>query len=39
MLIDNEYVMDRTEAINKIPAKPSLIGSMGFFKTRTGRSQ
>ncbi|MBY5930468.1 major capsid protein [Halomonas sp. DP8Y7-3] len=35
MLIDNEYVMDRTEAINKIPAKPSLIGSMGFFKTRS----
>ncbi|PWW28763.1 major capsid protein [Chromohalobacter israelensis] len=34
MLVDNEKIMDRTEAINKIPAKPALIGSMGFFKTR-----
>lgn len=38
MLVDNEKIMDRTEAINKIPAKPSLIGSMGFFQTRTVNS-
>lgn len=34
-VIDNQYIHDRTEAINKVPAKPGLIGSMGFFKTRT----
>lgn len=34
MLVDNDKVMSRTEAISKIPAKPSLIGSMNFFRTR-----
>ncbi len=38
MLVDNEKIMDRTEAINKIPAKPSLIGSLGFFQTRNVNS-
>jgi len=38
MLVDNEFIMDRTEAINKIPAKPSLIGSMGFYRTRNVNS-
>ncbi|RAH36732.1 major capsid protein [Halomonas sp. SL1] len=38
MLVDNEYIMDRTEAINKIPAKPSLLGQLGFFKERNVNS-
>lgn len=38
MLVDNEKIMDRTEAINKIPAKPSLVQAMGFFQTRTVNS-
>jgi hypothetical protein len=35
--IDNQYV-DRTGAINKIPFKPNLITSLGFFKTQTTTS-
>jgi hypothetical protein len=34
MLIDNDKIVDRTEAISKIPASPGLIGSMNFFRTR-----
>lgn len=32
--LDSNQVVDRTEAINKIPSKPGLIQSLGFFKTR-----
>lgn len=32
MIIDNSKVMDQTEAIERIPAKPGLIGQLGLFR-------
>ncbi|MCL7942234.1 major capsid protein [Halomonas sp. ATCH28] len=33
-VINNDLIADRTEAISRVPAKPGLISSMGFFKPR-----
>ena len=32
MIIDNTKVVDQTKAIERVPAKPGLIGALGLFR-------